>query len=310
MLDDPVLTREYISEIIVIDPSTSDSKGLEVIFPNPDGGLYRIFSGKYETIHRLSTETHNDLGIVKKLSVTPPNAGNKKMQLLAILNDENDIIIMESQLETGKAVKFNINDDPPEGICWCSIDSVVLIYLDRLVVVGPNDAKAEFMIEATRGFYACTEIDGMRVLSNDTTYFVEKVPSAIEKSFELASTESSSLIITAYQKYLAGDPRAEDVLKGVKEDEKSSLAEGIKELISAATYEFEPEYQKYLLKAASFAKNFISPGEFNAEDFVRILKDLRIVNQLHVSKVYFVLSIVWTDDNVCTIQKDEAKTVY
>ena len=228
----------------------------------------------------MGTENYVNLGIVKKLSATPLNAGSKKMQLLAILNDEDNIIIAESRLETGKAVKFDINNDSPEGICWCSIDSVVLIYLDRLVVVGPNDAKAEFMIEATRGFYACSEIDGMRVLSNDTTYFVEKVPSAIEKSLELASTEPSSLIITAYQKYLAGDPRAEDVLKGVKEDEKSSLAEGIKELISAATYEFEPEYQKYLLKAASFAKNFISPGEFNAEDFVRILKDLRIVNQI------------------------------
>jgi len=278
------VTHEIIEQVIVIDPSVSDSKELEVIFPRKEGGLYRIYEGTVETIEVLGAEKPIQLNGVKKLAITPLNAGDIKSQILAILTDADEIIISECKIPAGKAAKFPIEDEAPEDIVWCGADSVVLQYTDRVVIAGPNNAKAEFDIETFKGFYCYSEVDGLRILTNDHCFFIEKVPAAVEKSFETVSTDPSAQIISAYQKYLSGDPRAEDVLKGVKEDAKSSLAEGIKTLITAATCETEPEHQKYLLKAASFAKNFISPGEFNADDFVNTLKHLRIVNQLHVPK--------------------------
>lgn len=240
-----------------------------------------------------------DLGVVNKLAVTPLNAGEKdkkKKQLLAILNDTEDVIVAKwgPNLESIEAKRYKVEDDSdetPEGITWCAADTVVLTYRTRLVLVG-KDATAvfdltdsKFDIRDFKGYCTYNEVDGLRVLTNDNVYFLERVVDTVNKAFDVVSIEASAQILSAYQKYLVGDPGAEEVLKGVKEDANSNLSNGIKDLITAATYEFEPEHQKYLLKAASFAKNFISPGEFNAEEFVRTLKDLRIVNQLHVPKV-------------------------
>jgi hypothetical protein len=297
VLAEPTVTRSLITEIIVIDPSMSSSGDYEVVFPNPDGGLYRIYSGKYETLMELGTGKGVDLGVVSKLAATPFRLKDKKAQLLAMLTEAEEIIIAECKLETGKTVKFAVEEDSDEaieGIAWCSSESAVLLYPSRIVLVGPNSMKAIFDFNDSKfdtrdfkGYYVYNEVDGMRVLTNDTAYFLERVPSSVEKAFDVVSTDPSAQIISAYQKYTAGDPGAEDVLKGVKEDAKSSLSDGIHELVKAATYEFDPENQKYLLKAASFAKNFISPGEFKAEEFVMTLKDLRIVNQLHVPKVSY-----------------------
>lgn len=289
----------------------SSSGDYEVVFPNPDGGLYRIYSGRFEILTELGGGKGVDLRVVKKLATTPFIPKSKKPQIMAILTESEEIIIAECKLETGKTVKFLIDDDSDEvieGIEWCADESAVILYNTRIVLVGPNNIKAVFDFNDSKfdnrdfkGYYAYNEIDGMRVLTNDTAYFLEKVPASVEKAFDVVSTDSSAQIISAYQKYTAGDPGAEDVLKGVKEDTKSSLADGIRELVNAATYEFEPENQKYLLKAASFAKNFISPGEFNAEEFVATLKNLRIVNQLHVPKVSFKVNIVRKNDDLWTI---------
>ena len=317
VLAEPTVTRSLITEIIVIDPSMSSSTDYEVLFPHPDDGLYRIYSGKHELLTELGTGRGINLRKVVRLAATPFRPKVKKQQLLAILTESEtgtepeEIIIAECKLETGKTVKFLIDEDSEEtieGIVWCSSESAVLLYGSRIVLVGPNNIKAVFDFNDSKfdtkdfkGFYAYNEVDGMRILTNDTAYFLEKVPSSVEKAFDVVSTDPSAQIISAYQKYTAGDPGAEDVLKGVKEDAKSSLSDGINELVRAATYEFDPDNQKYLLKAASFAKNFISPGEFNAEDFVMTLKDLRIVNQLHVPKVIYKEMVVWKNDDLYTI---------
>eukprot|EP00826_Nyctotherus_ovalis_P040619 TRINITY_DN4020_c0_g1_i21.p4 TRINITY_DN4020_c0_g1~~TRINITY_DN4020_c0_g1_i21.p4 ORF type:complete len:291 (+),score=110.04 TRINITY_DN4020_c0_g1_i21:728-1600(+) len=286
----------------------SSSGDYEVVFPNPDGGLYRIYAGRFDVLNELGTDRPVDLGMVKKLAATPFRQKDKKTQILAVLTELNEIVIAECKLDTGKTVKFSVDDDsdePVEGVIWCASESAALLYANRVVLVGPNNVKAvfdfndpKFESKEFKGFYAYNEVDGLRILTNDTAYFLEKVPSSTEKVFDVVSTDPSAQIMSAYQKYIAGDPGAEDVLKGVKEDAKSNLSDGIHELVKAATYEFEPDHQKYLLKAASFAKNFISPGEFNAEEFVLTLKDLRIVNQLHVPKVRKNVIVVRKDDDV------------
>ncbi len=281
-IDELTLITEIIEEIQVIDPAFSDSGDVEVLFPRKDGGLYRIADGTAEPIDTIGGL---GLGNVLKMALTPMHAGELKTQFLAIYVESDEMFICECKVKTGKVAKFPIEDGPPEAVVWCGADSAALAYADKVVLVGPNNAKAEFYIESFKGFYCYGEVDGIRVMTNGNCQFIEKVPVAIESAFATASPDPSAQIINAYQKYLAGDPRAEDALKSIKEDAKSSLPEGIKTLITAATAEFEPEYQKYLLKAASFAKNFISPGEFNSEDFVLTLKHLRIVNQLHVQKV-------------------------
>lgn len=279
------LNTSIIQEIIVIDPSFSGSGKIEVIFPNEEGGIFRVYQNNVQLLDALGSEKPFTLGKIVKMAMTPLNAGKKGSVFLAFYNEEEEMIISSSNLDSEQNMKFKVDEPKPEALVWCGADTAALVYNEMVALVGPNKAKAEFQIESSKGFFCLGEVDGMRILSNHQCHFIEKVPTETELAFTTASMDPSAHIINAYQKYLSNDPRAEETLKNIKEDNKSSLAEGIKSLIKAATCEFEPENQKYLLRASSFAKNFIAPGEFNAEEFVKTLKDLRIVNQLHVHKV-------------------------
>ncbi len=280
LLDSPL-----IRQIVVLDKKVSESAELEVLFPHEERGLYRIVGENASVIEKFGKK-EVEIGKVLRMVLSPPGCEEVKGQFLALYNDAHDVLLCEGKVETGMALSFSPEeDDEPEAVVWCGGSSPALVYEDRVVLCGPNSAKGEFSIESHKGFYCQSEIDGIRVLANLASHIIEKVPPAVAKAFTTLSLDAASIILSAYQKYLNADPQAEERLKSAKEENKSSFVEGIKTLIKAATAEFDTENQKFLLKAASFAKNFIPPGDFNAEEFVDTLKDLRIVNQLHVQKV-------------------------
>ena len=280
-----LVEEPLVREIVVLDKSISESGELEVLFPHEEQGLYRISGESVTTIERIGKKSV-EIGKVVRMVLSPPGCEEVKGQFLAMFNEDMDVVLSESKVESGISLAFKPEEDEiPDAVVWCGGSSPALVYTGRLVLCGPNNAKGEFNIEPPKSFFCQSEVDGIRILGNLVSHFIEKVPAAVEKAFTTLNLDPSSAIIKAYQMYLNSDPQAEEHLKNAKEENKNSLAEGIKTLIKAATAEFSSENQKFLLKAASFAKNFIPPGDFNAEEFVDTLKDLRIVNQLHVPKV-------------------------
>eukprot|EP00826_Nyctotherus_ovalis_P044588 TRINITY_DN4823_c0_g2_i1.p1 TRINITY_DN4823_c0_g2~~TRINITY_DN4823_c0_g2_i1.p1 ORF type:complete len:312 (+),score=45.63 TRINITY_DN4823_c0_g2_i1:793-1728(+) len=294
----------------------SEHRNFEVIFPKPDGGLYRIYSENFEVINSLGAKYPIKLGKVLKLAISPFERSIKKRQVLAILTDAGEMIIAECDFDHGQATKTqieNFSSDPPEGITWCGSGAVVLLYQSKLTILGKSASGTfDFTdpglgIEGFRGYYLENEIDGMRVLTNQCTYFIERVADSTKHVLDALSTGPSVQIINAYYKWLKKDPGANDAIKEVKEEGEEKFLSGIEDLVNAATYEFDPEFQKYLLKVASFGKNFLPMGKFDADKFVQILKDLRIINQLHVPKVYLVVSVVWQSHHIRTVQEVEAE---
>nr|AVN98120.1 Vps16 [Castula fusca] len=308
-LEQKLLIIESIEEIIVLDSSISSSKNIEVIFPRKEGGIFHIKNGMCNAFMTLGNEAPITIGNVKKLSVTPLSSINVKNKLVAFINEEEDLILSECNLEAGKAVKFTLSNDDgmPESLHWCG--DLALAYEDKVVIMDRN-SKIEFPIKSSKGFACFSEADGIRVFTCEECYFIERVPAPVEKALGPNSSDASSKIIAAYQKYLKGESNAEDIIKGIKDDGES-VSDSLKTLISAATSEFYPEYQKYLLKAASFGKNFIPPSEFDATELVAVVNHLRIVNQLHVPKVILihVQHIVRTNDNLRGIQKNEDQAI-
>lgn len=310
------VSKERVREIVVIDPSMSAHNNFEVIFPKPDGGLYRIYSGGFEVIDKLGTKDLIELGRVLKLAISPFERSIKKRQILAILTDAGEVIIAECDFDSGKATRSridNFSSDPPEGITWCGSGAVVLLYQSKLTILGKSAsgtfdfADPKLRTKGFRGYYLQNEVDGMRVLTNQYTYFIERVANSTKRVLDPTKTEPSVQIINAYHKWLKKDPGADSAIKGVKEEGEEKLLSGVEDLVDAATHEFDPEFQKYLLKVASFGKNFLPMGKFDADRFVQALKDLRIVNQLHVSKVFLMMSVVWKSHHIHTVQEAEAK---
>ena len=287
-IDEPTINKNIIKEIILIDPSCSTSKGYAVVLARKnDIGIYRIYKDGCDIITDMGSTKPGKVGNIRHLAITPVGSGSDKSQIIALITEEDEILITDSQLTLGKAVKFCIGEKLLGKLDWCGANSVAIITEEKIILIGSNKAKAEFNIEFKNGFHVYNEVDGLKVFTEDSCYFIEKVPIPIEKISTMLSMEPSAQMISAFQKYLTNDPRTEDILKGIKEDSKANIIRGIKDLLKAATYEFKPIHQKYLLKAASFANNFLVNGEYDAEEIVSVLQRIRLINQLHVPKVIY-----------------------
>jgi len=276
--------------LVIIDPEMSSSEELEVIFPLKEGvGIHRMYKDTHEIINAIGPYESITLGNIKSIAITCLWS-DKKNQVLAMLNKDNEVIIAQSKLKGGKATKFMIDECENTKIEWCGVDSAVLIYPNKVLLIGSSDTKVEIPIESNKGFHVCNEIDGLRILTSDFSYFLERVPNEVEKVLSALSSEASAQIITAYQKYLTNNPNAESLLREIKEESIPNFITAIREILNAATHELDIEHQKYLIKAASFAKNFLVDGEYNAKEIVLILDKLRLLNQLHKPKVVHIKS--------------------
>jgi len=69
---------------------------------------------------------------------------------------------------------------------------------------------------------------------------------------------------------------------------KSQLSEAVDGCIAAAGYEWDPYWQKQLLKAASFGKAFLEL--YNSDEFVEMCRVLRVLNAIRDYKVGLPIS--------------------
>lgn len=66
-----------------------------------------------------------------------------------------------------------------KSIDWCGNDAPVLSYPDKIVLVGPNQFEIISLGNKGGGVRCFTEIDGLRVVSSEKTYFLERVQKAL-----------------------------------------------------------------------------------------------------------------------------------
>jgi Vps16, N-terminal region len=58
---------------------------------------------------------------------------------------------------------------------WCGNDAPVLTYPDKIIIVGPNEYESVDLRCAIQGIKSVNEIDGLRVVTTEKTYFLERV---------------------------------------------------------------------------------------------------------------------------------------
>lgn len=87
---------------------------------------------------------------------------------------------------------------PPDQLAWCGMDSVLLYWDDMLLMVGPSDGD----LDPVRYFYddpilIVPECDGVRVLSNHSMEFLQRVPDSTVSIFQIGSTMPAALLFDA-----------------------------------------------------------------------------------------------------------------
>ena len=84
---------------------------------------------------------------------------------------------------------------PPEQLAWCGMDSVLLYWDDMLLMMGPRGDPVRYLYDEP--IILIPECDGVRILSNSSMEFLQRVPDSTESIFKIGSTSPAALLYDA-----------------------------------------------------------------------------------------------------------------
>lgn len=240
----------------VVPPQFTLSRHVEVLIAT--GSTILVVDSKE------ATDQHLTQGPFTKMVVSPNG------KLLALFTLDGKLWVVSTDFQKNLSEYATKSKIPPQQLVWCGTDSVVL-YWDKIVLmVGPFGDWIKYTYEDP--IYLASEIDGVRIISNDKCELLQKVPASTEKIFKIGSTEPAAMLFDALDHYERKSPKADENIRSIK----AELVEAVDSCIEAAGFEFQHQYQRSLLKAASFGKCFLE--NYNANNFVDMSQTIRVLN--------------------------------
>jgi len=262
--------------------------------------------------NNTNTKTNSkSMGKIIAMAISP------SYKQIAFYNNKGTAYVFSSKFDKGrKETKFDINKDLTEEeqqelksiinfdnknfqFLFCGEDALALYGNKFVLIVDINKKTLVYKIIdeenqniINKGIYAkcISEVDGLRIGSNNGIYFISKVDKNLYKSCYPFENNSARKLLKAYFSDLMNDPDTSKKIKDLKKD----LSDSIFILLNAAANIFwiedesdnrRKEAQMNLLKAAQLGKIFVDvEEEFNYDKFVEICKDLRIINNLRNCK--------------------------
>ncbi len=137
--------------------------------------------------------------------------------------------------------------------------------------------------------YFVQEIDGVRIITSDKNELLQVVPKPLRDIFEIAAIDSSSTLYeSSISFYDNHSQKAEEYIRSIKE--KGALEDAIQNCINAAPHEFEPTYQRELLRAALFGRYFDDYA--NASPYVKMCQTIRVLNAIRTPQIGLPLTCI------------------
>ncbi|KAI8822509.1 Vps16, N-terminal region-domain-containing protein [Fimicolochytrium jonesii] len=268
-LADPGITQAPYSWT-VLSPQQTLSRHLEV------------FLAVNATVIVLDSATVQDQSLTQgpflRMSVSPNG------KFLALYTSEGKLWVVSTDFQKNLA-EFSTNSaNPPTQMTWCGTDSVVLHWPGTVLMVGPFGDWIKYTYDGV--VHLVTEIDGLRIISNDKCEFLQRVPSATESIFKIGSTAPGAILFDAYEHFEKKSPRADENIRNIKFE----LAEAVDTCVEAAGHELNAPRQRALLKAASFGKCFLD--SYNANHFLAMCKSIRVLNAVRNFEIGIPLTFV------------------
>ncbi|SAM01302.1 hypothetical protein [Absidia glauca] len=203
-------------------------------------------------------------GPFTKMTVSPNG------KFLALFTAEGKLWVVSTDFEKNLSEYATKSKIPPQQLVWCGTDSVVM-YWDKIVLmIGPFGDWIKFSYDDP--IFLSSEIDGVRITSNDKCELLQKVPAATEDIFKIGSTSPAAMLFDALDHYEKRSPKADENIRTIRPE----LVEAVDCCIEAAGFEFNHYYQRSLLKAASFGKCFLD--QYNSDRFVEMAQAIRVLN--------------------------------
>ncbi|KAH8407221.1 hypothetical protein KR222_010889 [Zaprionus bogoriensis] len=161
-------------------------------------------------------------------------------------------------------------------------DAVVISYPSYLLIVNRNADRSEFPYDPV--MFLVAEMDGVRIITQSSHEMIQRLPKCVENIFAVNSQEPASYLFEAQKKFEENSYKSDEYLSMCR----ANIALAVKECIEAAAYELCPTTQKSLMRSAHFGKGFIP--QHNPEEYMRILRILRVLNTLRHEKIAMPLT--------------------
>jgi vacuolar protein sorting-associated protein 16 len=228
-----------------------------------------------KTIYVIDASEAEDRGLTdgpfRHVSISPNGR-------FAALYTENGVVWVVGSDFQNKYSEYNPKvKTPPAHLYWCGHDAVILAWEDEIHLVGPNGAAAKFYYDDQ--VHIVPDVDGVRLLTNQSCEFLHKVPDACEEVFKVGSTTPPSVLLDSIELLEQKSPKADENIQRIK----PSLPDAVETCVRAAGQEFDHALQKQLLRAASFGKSVLDL--YSSDEFVDMINDLRVLNAVRDYRV-------------------------
>ncbi|XP_015782165.1 vacuolar protein sorting-associated protein 16 homolog [Tetranychus urticae] len=175
-------------------------------------------------------------------------------------------------------------EEKPEYMLWCGNEAVVCLWKEILLLVGLEKDWLNYLMDGP--VHLVQEIDGIRVITNDTNEIIQKVPDPLVQVFKIGSLAPGALLMEANKEYERRVHKANEYIRLLSE--RNEINSAVIQCTLAAAHEFQVSSEKMLLRAASFGKLFTPDAD--SELFVNICRNLRILNTIRQQNVGLLLT--------------------
>jgi hypothetical protein len=162
----------------------------------------------------------------------------------------------------------------PQQLLWCGESAVAGIWKNVLLVVGPEKDWLNYVIDGP--VHMVQEIDGIRIIGNETQELLQRVPPVVVDIFCIGSISPGALLLEANKEFQRHSHRADEYIRMIHE--RNEIETSVNQCLQAAGHEFGVSTQKMLLRAASFGKCFVP--QMDPKSFVEMCQTLRVLNAI------------------------------
>ena len=240
----------------VIPPQQTLSRSVEVLLAL-DKTIYLVDSSEAED--RMLQN-----GPFRHVSVSPNG------KFITLYTEDSKVWVISSDFQEKLSEYDSKARTLPKDVQWCGNNSVALAWEDEVHMVGPSGAALKYFYDGW--VHLLPDVDGVRLITNDVCELLQKVPEETEEVFKLGSTAPASVLLDAVEQLEKKSPKADDNIQLIR----PNLDEAIDTCIRAAGQEYSAQWQKQLLKAASFGKSVLDL--YNSDEFVNMCENLRVLN--------------------------------
>jgi len=231
------------------------------------------------------------LGKILKICCTPMSTKNNETKIAFLQKCAEKYELILTNLKLTKVIKCELkNKEIPMEIAFCGNENCAILYKNEIQIF---DSKNSAIFKFNESWFSfISEIDGLRVFTTKGVFLLGKVPDCEEKIFTNETKNSAQYVIELYEKYINLDPCLEEIYKNPIPDEKTGLKsndsrsgvistniESIISLIKYAGYQFDPQLQTFLLKAAEFSENVVPHDIEIRKLFQQIILYLDLLNE-------------------------------